>query len=206
MLAEFLAPETIIFTSAIGLMILIGIAEAVGLGASAMGMDADFGGEAPAWLDWLGVGRVPILVVIVALLTCFGVIGLVGQQVIDALFGAALTPWIAAPVALVTALPLTGFVASGLSRILPQDETTAYPVDGLTGLIGIISVGEARVGSPARASVRDPHGQRHNVLVEPVDPDGVFKEGQEVVLVRRYGDVFKVVGNYTTLSDQWSLS
>lgn len=206
MLAEFLAPETIIFTSAIGLMILIGIAEAVGLGASAIDVDADFGGEIPAWLDWLGVGRVPILVVVVALLTTFGVIGLVGQQLIDALFGAPLTAWIAAPAALIAALPLTGFVASGLARILPQDETTAYPVDGLTGLIGVIMVGEARAGSPARASVRDPHGQRHNVLVEPVDPDGVFREGEEVVLVRRYGDVFKVVANYTSLPDQWSLS
>lgn len=206
MLAAYLAPETIVFTSAIALMLLVGIAEAVGLGASAVGLDADFGANGPDWLDWLGVGRVPLLAIIVAFLASFGVIGLVGQQIADALLGDALTAWIAVPAAFVAALPVTGVVARGLARILPQDETTAYPVEALTGLIGTIVVGEARTGSPARASVRDPHGQRHNVLVEPVDPDGVFKEGQEIILVRRQGDIFRVVANTPTLPSDWSIT
>jgi hypothetical protein len=202
MVAQLLAPESVFFTSALGLMLLVGLAEAIGLGASMIDIDigADTGGV--QWLDWLGVGRVPLLVVIVAFLACFGVIGLVGQQLADALLGDALLPLIAVPAALVAALPATGIVARGLARILPQDETTAYSLDGLTGLVGTISVGEARAGSPARASVRDPHGQRHNVLVEPVDPALGYAEGQEVILVQRQGEIFRVVAYHPP---EWSL-
>lgn len=203
MLAQMLTPESVVFTSALGLMLLVGIAEAVGLGASAFGMDADIGAEGPAWLDWLGVGRVPMLVLIVAFLASFGVIGLAGQQLVDALLGLTLTPWVAVPAAVVIALPVTAMVARGLARILPQDETTAYPVEGLTGLVGTITVGEARVGSPARASVRDPHGQRHNVLVEPIDPAIGFGEGQQVILVRQEGGHFRVIAYHPP---EWSLS
>ncbi len=203
MLAELLAPEMLVFTSALSLMLLVGIAEAVGLGASALGVDADIGAHGPDWLDWLGVGRVPLLVLIVAFLASFGVIGLIGQHIFDALVGDPLNPLIAVPAAFVAALPVTGVVARGLAKILPQDETTAYPVEGLTGLVGTITVGEARVGSPARASVRDPHGQRHNVLVEPIDPALGFREGQEVILVRHEGGHFRVVAYHPT---EWSLS
>lgn len=205
MLAPFLAPETIVFTSAIVLMLLVGVAEVVGVGASAIGVDADIGGGEAGWLGWLGVGRVPLLAVIVAFLACFGVIGLSGQKAAIALTGAMVTPWIAVPGALVAALGLTGVAAGALARVLPGDETTAYPVEGLTGLVGTILVGEARHGFPARASVRDPHGQRHNVLVEPVDPDGILREGQEIILVRQQGHIFRAVANAPSLANEWNI-
>lgn len=186
---EFLtAPDNLPFAVALALMLMIGAVEAIGLGVGAI--DTDVHGDAGDLLAWLGLGRLPLLMVLVVLLALFGLIGLAGQQIADAVLGTTLAPWIAAPAALVAALPLTGMVARGLARIMPQDETTAISLDDLVGRRATITVGTARSGSPARASVRDRHGQVHYVMVEPTDERQAVGEGGIVLLVRREGDHF----------------
>lgn len=190
---EFLsAPENLPFAVALVLMLMIGAVEAIGLGVGAVGIDAhgDVHGDAGDLLGWLGVGRIPLLMVIVVLLALFGLIGLTAQQLAEALTGRPFSPWIAAPAAFVAALPLTGFCSRGLARILPGDETTAIPLGELIGRRATITVGTARVGCPARASVRDRHGLTHYVMVEPTDDRLSVGEGGSVLLVRREGDVF----------------
>lgn len=200
MFIDLLSGPMVAFTSAIILMALIGIFELVGLSANLLDVDLD--SDVPDWLDWLGLGRLPLMILLVAFLACFGTIGLLTQQLAVALLGAPFTPLLAVPAVAAVSLPLTGLVGRGLARIIPQDETTAYPVDGLTGLSGTIVVGVAAAGSPARAAVRDPHGQRHFVFVEPVDRSLTYGEGEEVLLVRREGDIFRVVH---TQPPMWSL-
>jgi len=160
--------------------------EAFGLGASAahldVGADIDGGGDL---LGWLGVGQVPLLMLLVVFLAFFGLAGLAIQQ-----FAGPLTLWIAAPAATAAALPLTGLGARGLARIMPSDETTAISLDELVGRRGTITVGTARRGSPAQARVRDEHGQVHYVMVEPYDDNHAFGEGQTVRLDRREGNIF----------------
>jgi hypothetical protein len=189
MLEFMLAPENLPFAVALVLMLMIGLVEAVGLGAGAVHLDADADVDA-GLLAWMGVGRIPLLMAIVVLLALFGLIGIAFQQLATAFLGAPLSPWIAAPAAFVASLPLTGFAARGLARILPQDETTAIPLDDLIGRRATIVVGTARIGSPARASVRDHHGQTHYVMVEPTDERESVGEGRCVLLVRREGDIF----------------
>ena len=72
---------------------------------------------------------------------------------------------------------------------MPSDETTAVSLDSLLGKRATVTVGTARAGSPARASVRDVHGQVHHVMIEPTGelPIG---EGGTVLLVRREGGIF----------------
>jgi Inner membrane protein YqiJ, OB-fold/Inner membrane protein YqiJ, N-terminal len=182
------APGNLPFAVALTVMLLIGIVEAIGLGASAahVDIDADGGG---ALLDWLGVGRVPLLMLLVVFLAAFGLLGLALQQAIG-----PLSVWIAAPIAAVAALPVTGIGARALARIMPQDETTAVSLDTLVGKRGTITVGTARSGSPAQARVRDIHGQSHYVMVEPHDPAHIIAEGEIVLLVRRDGHVFTALG------------
>jgi hypothetical protein len=192
-LLEFmLAPENLPFAVALLLMLMIGAVEAVGLGIGAVGIDAhgDVHGDAGDLLGWLGVGRIPLLMVIVVLLALFGLIGIAGQQLAEALLGRPLSPWIAGPAAFVAALPATGFGARGLARILPGDETSAISLDDLVGRRATITVGTARTGCPARASVRDRHGLTHYVMVEPTDDRQSVGEGGSVLLVRREGDIF----------------
>lgn len=191
MLEIFAAPANLPFSVALLVMLMIGAVEALGLGASAVhldvGADVDGGGDL---LGWLGVGRVPLLMLLVVLLALFGLIGLALQQFADALLGAPLSPWIAAPLAFAGSLPLLGMCGRGLARIMPGDETTAVSIDTLLGKRATVTIGSARRGSPARAQVRDVHGQIHYVMVEPHDDLGSLCAGETVLLVRREGDIF----------------
>ena len=190
MLDFLLAPAMLPFTVALGVMGMIGLLEAVGIGAGAVHLDADVDGDAGHLLSWLGIGEVPLLIVLVVLLALFALIGMSGQQLAAALLGAPLSPWLAAPIAFVAALPLTGGSARLLARILPHDETTAVPLDSLVGRRATIVVGTAAPGSPARAQVRDVHGQPHYVMVEPMEDGPAIGEGESVLLVERLGETF----------------
>ena len=187
-----LAPENLPFAVALLVMLLIGAVEALGLGASAahLDVDADVHADGGDLLGWLGVGRVPLLMLLVVLLALFGLIGLALQQVVSALAGVPLAPWNAAAIAFVASLPLLGVSARGLARIMPGDETTAVSLDHLLGKRATVTVGIARRGSPAQARVRDLHGQSHYVMIEPHDDGGAVGEGETVLLVRREGNIF----------------
>ncbi|SFR96893.1 YqiJ family protein [Sphingomonas jatrophae] len=203
MLGVLFAPEVIAFTAALMLMLLIGIVEAVGLGASGLDVDLGLHVDHDGPLGWLGVGRVPFIVLLIAFLACFGVIGLAGQQTIAAMYGMMLPASFGIPAALMLALPATALSARGLARILPHDETTAFPVEALAGLSGTILVGRAERGSPARARVIDPHGQAHNVMVEPDAPATVLNEGEIVLLVRRENGIFRAIPHNPAPFSNW---
>lgn len=190
MLETFLAPENVPFAAALVLMVMIGIVEAVGLGAGAAHLDAHADVDGSDLLGWLGVGEVPLLMLLVVFLALFGIIGLTLQQVAAAMIGASISPWIAAPVAFLVSLPLLGFSARGLARIMPGDETTAVGLDSLIGKRATITVGAASHGCPAQARVRDVHGQSHYVMIEPNDDRQTIAAGETVLLVRREGNVF----------------
>jgi len=186
--------EAMVFTVALVLMLMIGVVEAIGLGGSAIGLDADADIQSHgALLDWLGFGRLPLLMLIVVFLCLFGVIGLAGQQLLKAFTGHFLSPWLAAPAAALAALPPTGLLARALARILPRDETTAIDVDELVGLRAVIVTGEARPGYPARARVRDRFGLDHYVMAEPDNDGHRFAEGESIILVRRHDQVFRAI-------------
>ena len=201
MLSFVLAPENMPFAVALLLMVMIGAVEAIGLGLGAVelevGADASHGGD---FLGWLGFGTVPLLVMIVVFLALFGMVGIAVQQLAAGLLGSALSPWVAAPAAAVATLPLLGWSSRGVARILPRDETTAVGRDTLIGKRATITVGTARVGSPARASVRDHFNQVHHVMVEPTLEHTDVPEGQSLLLVRREGDIFIGMAEGETLS------
>ena len=199
-LAFMIEGDTIVFTSALVLMLLIGLVEAIGLGGSAVELDGDMdGGDL---LGWLGFGRLPLLMLLVVFLAAFGVLGLSGQQLAAAITGAPLSPWLAAPAAAAAALPVTGLLARGLARILPRDETTAIHLDDLVGLAATIVTGRATQGSPARAKVRDHFGQDHYVMAEPDNAGQSFAEGEEIILVRREDHLFRAISQGRSLLPQ----
>lgn len=179
------------FSVAVCLMVLIGLVEGLGLGLGAADLNADLGIDGHGGLlGWLGVGQVPLLVLLVIFLALFALLGFAFQALATALLGAPVSPWLAAPAAAIASLPLLGLTARAGARILPVDETTAVDRDSLIGKRATVTVGTARVGSPARAGVLDQHGQRHFVMVEPTDERTAVPEGQAMLLVRREGDIF----------------
>ncbi len=200
---EFLgAGENALFIMALIAMVMIGAVEAVGLGSATL--DHDFGFDADGgWLGWLGFGRLPLLMVIVIFLAVFGSLGLIGQQVAHDALGVLLPVWMAAPAAAAAALPATGIAVRGLARILPRDETTAIDVTDLVGLYAQVVTGRAAQGSPAKARVRDAHGQTHYVMAEPEAPEMTFEEGDEIILVARDAHVFRAIGSDRPPFSSW---
>ncbi len=191
-----LSGDNVPFVAALVLMLLIGAVEAAGLGGGiGDGVEADLDADGPSLLSWLNLGRLPLLMLIVVFLFSFGIVGLIGQQLIAAVAGQP-APWLlAVPVALAAALPVTRVFGKGVSRILPKDETEAVSRDSLVGRVAVIVTGEARPGSAAQARVRDQHGQSHYVMVEPDDADDAFAQGAGVLLVRHAGATYFAISN-----------
>ncbi|MFP8966735.1 YqiJ family protein [Pokkaliibacter sp. CJK22405] len=206
-----LADQNLIFAIALAVMLLLAVLEGVGVllghGLSHlfdqmmpslhMDIDADMP-EAPSALSrllgWLRIGELPMLIVLVVFLTVFGLMGLGAQSVIAGITGALLPGWIIVWPVLIVSLPFTRWLSGGLGRIMPRDESTAVNGDELVGQIAVITLGEARVGSPSEARTRDQYGQTHYVMVEPLEPISIA-QGQEVLLVQRLGSRYQVIPN-----------
>ena len=146
------APETEIFGIAIALMLMLGLLELLSLLAGGLTdwldnllpdslVEADLDGDLHGgiegagtlvrFLDWLYVGRVPLMMLLVVFLAVFGLAGYVLQAVCAGLFGGYLNAWPAAAAALFLALPLVRLTAGGLYKIMPKDETTAVSPETL---------------------------------------------------------------------------
>lgn len=191
MFAFLVQPETAPFTVALVLMLLIGVVEALGLGGSAVDIDFE-GGAIAEGLDWLNLGRLPLLIVLVVFLMVFGLAGLIVQQAAVAMLGGLLQWFVAVPAAAAVAFPVTRLLSRGLAKILPRDETSAVEIDSLLGRRARIVVGTATRGNPARARVEDRFRHAHFVMVEPAD-DARFTADNELLLTSRDGTVFRAV-------------
>ena len=146
-------------------------------------------------LGWLCVGRVPVLVLLIAFLTAFGLSGFVIQGALSAVTGFTLPAALAALPALFAAIPATRWSGLTLSRIMPKEQTEAVSADSFIGRIAVITRGEARTNLPAEAKLTDPHGQAHYILVEP-DIDGeTHGAGADVLIVRRQSSRYRVIAN-----------
>lgn len=200
-MSALLAPENTPFAVALALLLLLVVVQV--LGASHLFPDLDFDGDASGGgapeagadlggglVSMLGIGRVPFVVWLSFFLASFGLIGLSLQKLVESLLGGTFSAPAAGGMALAASLPVNAAITGLVGKIWPRDETTAVPIDSLVGRRGTIAIGRAERGNPARATVRDSHGQMHNVMVEPHDDDSAFGEGDEVLLVRRDGELF----------------
>lgn len=192
--AAFILLFAIALMQVIGLGDLFGDAEIDGDFDLDADVDADVG-ALDSLTSVLGLGKVPFLIWLSVLLFTFSSTGFIGQTLIESLSGSMLPALIAAPLALLPTVPLTGVAVSGLARILPQDETSAVARKTLLGKRGHIDIGTSRRGSPARAIVKDIHGQSHNVMVEPHEDGAIYAAGDEILLVRQDGDLFFAISD-----------
>jgi len=190
---SLLADYNMPFVAALVLMVLLGVLQVVGLTGALTDADLDAdadGGFVDGLLSFLGIGRVPFMVWLVSFLFAFAVLGFGVQGLADSLLGEPLDRWVAAAIAAVAGLPVTGVLIRPIAAILPGDETTAVGLDSLVGRRAKIVTGRAAAGHPARAQVHDYHGRPHYVMVEPHEAGSEMLEGDEVLLVRRESETF----------------
>lgn len=145
-------------------------------------------------LEWLYLGKVPLLIWLIIFLTVYALTGLILQDVFYQLTGQYLSAWIIAPACLFLCMPLVRYSAALIAKIIPKDETTAIQTDDLIGRTAHIILGDAKPNSPAQAKVKDQFGQTHYVLVEP-ELDIVFHQGQQVILTQRTKIGFQAVAS-----------
>ena len=200
----FVHPSNIFFSVSLCLMLLLGLVEALLLiaGATTQGFldqfipDQLFEAQHPDLnlesnpsifvqiLDWLYIGRIPVLVWLIIFLTTFGLLGLITQGLFFHFTESYFPLWIIAPASLILCMPIVRIVSATIAKVLPQDETTAIHSEELIGLNAEIILGEARLNYPAQAKVKDQHGLTHYIMVEP-ETDLVFTQGQTVLLTQK---------------------
>ena len=187
-----LAPESWPFSFAVILVVLIGVVESLSLaiGASLSGvldhvLPMDIDGLGDSWLGWLHVGKVPILVLLIILLTAFALFGLGLNALVHGLAGGYPPPILASAFAFCAALPVAHGLGGVIGRLIPKDESSAVSLDSLVGHVATIVNGTARKEYPAQAKVRTEQGQTFYVHVEPADDDTQFVAGDSVLLIKQ---------------------
>lgn len=206
------ASQNLPFTVAIAVMLIIalleGITTVLGAGLSSvletlipeidMDVDLESGQQSTPMirlLGWLRIGEVPFLMVLVIFLTVFGLIGLGIQSLAQTTTTLLLPAWVAGMAALIAALPVVRVLAGGLNRIMPKDETEAVSEQSFVGKIATITLGQASVGNPSEAKLRDEHGLTHYVLVEPDVEGESFQHAEAVLIVKKAGAVYTAIRN-----------
>jgi hypothetical protein len=195
MLIDLFLSQNVLFYSALLLtvalcaveviLLLIGLSSVDATGLDSLDGQGDATGSDGGILGYLNVGRLPFTLFFATACAVFGLTGLAVQQASFAMSGQILSMGVAAPLALVGAVPGTRWIGGLLGRLMPKTETTALSKQDLVGLTASITLGEAKRGSPAQARVRDQFGQNHYVMVEPAGAEETLSEGQDVLLTQR---------------------
>jgi hypothetical protein len=137
-------------------------------------------------LDWLYVGHLPVLAILIVFLTIFGLLGLTAQGLLRATAGSAAPAFIAVPVVLLASLLPLRLCVRGLAKIFPRDDSSAVDPATFVGATAlVVGGGGARAGHPAQARLVDGFGTTHYVLVEPVEADQQLPSDSAVLLVEQ---------------------
>lgn len=143
-------------------------------------------------LEWLYIGRIPLLVWLIIFFTSYGLTGLISQSFFNYFTNNYLTAWVISPICLFIVMPIVRYSAIGIAKVLPQDESSAIYSHELIGRNATIILGKAQINSPAEAKVIDQHSQTHYVLVEP-ESDETFNQGETVLLTEKTTLGFKAI-------------
>ena len=144
--------------------------------------------------SWLGIGQVPAILWIAALLLGFGISGFVIQSVTAGLFGIPLPAIFAALPALFAGLWFARGFGKTLARLIPKTESTAMSRSAFGRRLGKVTQGTASRGKSAEVRVTDRHGNFHYLRAEPLADADVIEQGTEVLVLRdRRQDVYRLV-------------
>lgn len=144
--------------------------------------------------SWLGLGKMPVLIWIAALLLGFGVSGFALQSVFNGLFAFALPASIAAIPAALAGIWFARTFGAGFARALPKTETTAMSERHLGRRTGVVTQGTAKRDRPSEVKVKDRHGNTHYLRGEPLKDEDEIPAGTEVLVLRhRFEEGYRLV-------------
>lgn len=200
------------FSFALLLMFGLGLIEIFGLmlGISSLTHSPDVDVDANLHLDgaghgfsqflsWLHIGRAPFLILLVFFLLGFGLSGLLLQQLSQSVLGFLLHGGLVAIPSTFIGLAHMNWGGRFVNRYLPKDETESISSSSFIGQTVTITVGEARINDPAEAKFKDSFGHIHYVMVEPDDDSFYLKQGEQALIIRQEGSIYRVVPNLNYL-------
>jgi len=145
-----------------------------------------------SFYDWLNAGRVPLLILLMAGLGAFSVVGL-AIQIVAMHVAAPLPTVVAVLLAFLSVIPTTRTTSRFLARFLPRDESYAVDEDALIGRTGVVTLGPVDWDSAGRAKVQDAHGNVHFPRVKAAREGLVIELGTKVLVVDRVAGSLTVV-------------
>ncbi|NSY40020.1 OB-fold-containig protein [Leisingera sp. ANG59] len=134
--------------------------------------------------SWLGLGGMPALIWLAALLMGFGLSGIGLQMVLKSYLGWSAPAWMAVLPAGAFGLWFARAFGGIFARALPQTETEALSERSLGRRRGVITQGTAAQGRPAEVRVMDAYGNAHYLRAEPFASGEELSQGTEVLVMR----------------------
>lgn len=165
---------------------------------SVLDLQADAHVHAPSgnlfgsFYDWLNAGRVPLMILLMAALGAFSVVGL-AIQIVALNVAQPLPTVVAALLAFLAVIPTTRTVSRAVAHILPRDESYAVDEEALIGRTGVVTLGPVDADSAGRAKVQDAHGNAHFPRVKAARDGLVIQQGTAILVVDRVAGSLTVV-------------
>ncbi len=144
------------------------------------------GGDSPvpaylSVLTWLGLGRVPLSILLMVLMLSWGAAGFITNALLVRSFDHAYIPPISLPVAGLSCLVFTSCFARLIGRYAPLSETYARRRHELLGLVGeAIFPIDSTFGM---VTVRDDRGERFDLPCRTSEDSPAIAKGERVRLV-----------------------
>ena len=132
-------------------------------------------------LSFLGIGRVPLSIIIISFCFLWGFFGFASNTLLAPLLPPFIFIWPSIAIALVVSLALTRILANVMSRIMPATETYAVTLEQLVGKWGeaITSIDETF----GQAHVHDDAGVLHTVQCVVKTGESKIPSGSQVILL-----------------------
>jgi len=135
-------------------------------------------------LGFLGIGRGPLLVSLIALAAGVSSLGFLLQLTLDNFTGSMLSAPLALAIVALPGLWLGGRLASFANRLVPSFESHGISEQTYHGRRGQVVIGTARRGDPAQIRWQDMYGTTHSLMAEPLRDEDRITEGTEVLIVK----------------------
>jgi membrane protein implicated in regulation of membrane protease activity len=132
-------------------------------------------------LSFLGIGRVPLSIIIISFCFLWGFFGFASNTLLAPLLPPFIFIWASIAIALVVSLSLTRILANAMARIMPATETYAVSLEQLVGKWGeaTTSIDETF----GQAQVHDDAGVLHMVQCVVKSGETKIPGGSQVILL-----------------------
>jgi hypothetical protein len=150
-------------------------------------------GASGGMLDMIGLRSLPLTVWLALCAAIFAGIGLSGQTLIHAIFGAMLSAGLASALAIVPTLGSMRAISRMAGRWLPRETSAAISERSYGRRLGVVTVGTAKRGNPAQIRFTDLHGNMHFAMAEPARDEDEIPEGAEVFITRTRDGALRLV-------------